>query len=527
MIDGLDQSWPEQLDSVENEVIEGTIGSLVAFLRAKDAKIAGHTIELRGGHVVELVTEVVDLGKCLAVHFQPRTGRREALTKARFTVLSAGRLHAVELVWSAAVARILSGLPEHLSRHVEHQYAQLEAHFLAAYGKAYGLLLEGVHGAVQRHLTEGGAEELGADLTPTVSRLPEIRFKYYLTEEAVRAQLQRFKAARDPVHSPLALILALVLGEAGHTINVLMHDFAERRALYLPTDSFMSKHEDLGFYVAESALLGNKELAEYTICSTRGHVFQLGMPRDLEAVLRPICDAMQPVLKALFIGNLERFSRAVRAIPGARRGFQRSTILLPMPQGAVQPARESGLHSSKSTYFGRGSGTGAASMPALIQFIESLIADFRHYVEVEGGWILFRDDNGEERPERVVQDVFAIVARAKCAAAGVILSREVQLGVGRIDFTLSSGFSQRVHIEVKKLEHPRFWRGLRAQLPAYLKSDDVTHGWLLVVRLQSGDRWDRRVAQVQRAIKNAGRRRGVTLHVALVDGRVQQMASRQ
>lgn len=114
-------------------------------------------------------------------------------------------------------------------------------------------------------------------------------------------------------------------------------------------------------------------------------------------------------------------------------------------------------------------------------FVAELIRIFQLFVEDQGGWRLLWNDNETPKREDAAQRLFLGVVRQVCEMNNVDISREVNIGRGPVDFKVSSGASFRALIELKLVRNTKFWNGLRAQLPTYLKAEEISHGWFVPI----------------------------------------------
>ena len=122
-------------------------------------------------------------------------------------------------------------------------------------------------------------------------------------------------------------------------------------------------------------------------------------------------------------------------------------------------------------------------------WVESVIYQFRLHIEEQGGYKLLWNDiskdslNSEPTPrnESAVQCLFLLIVSSYCQANNVDLSREVETGRGPVDFKFSSGHKYRALIEIKLAKSSKLKQGFENQLPAYLKAQQVQHGYYLVI----------------------------------------------
>lgn len=96
-------------------------------------------------------------------------------------------------------------------------------------------------------------------------------------------------------------------------------------------------------------------------------------------------------------------------------------------------------------------------------------------------WLLY-NDNHQFRDEKAAQLLFYMMAHFYCKANNIDLSRECDPGVGELDFKLSSGFTKKVLIEVKKASSTSLQVGYTKQLPAYEKAEWTTDSFYLVIK---------------------------------------------
>lgn len=130
----------------------------------------------------------------------------------------------------------------------------------------------------------------------------------------------------------------------------------------------------------------------------------------------------------------------------------------------------------------------------LHDFLNAALKQFVHFVEEQGGWrLLWSPSYAKAVPETNIQLLLKGVIEGYCRRVGVTVDREVELGRGPVDFAFSSSARVRTLLEIKKLENGRFWSGIEAQLPSYLKSDQRKSGWVAAVRfsdtLPMRERW--------------------------------------
>jgi hypothetical protein len=205
---------------------------------------------------------------------------------------------------------------------IEQSYGQLERHFLLHYSNAVRAMLTHLHTMVRKHFALHHKDALCDFCVLTITRRNLLNFRYSLDYGNVTTILKNFKARDIPRYSPVELTLALIFGEAEHTINILNRDDKVGNFLFLPTSKFYSANHNYRFFVAEAAVLENAELAEYTIHADSEHIFQIGVPRRLRQEVEPVFEAMTEELATAFVDNMRLFNKMLRAFkPVISRGL--------------------------------------------------------------------------------------------------------------------------------------------------------------------------------------------------------------
>jgi hypothetical protein len=154
------------------------------------------------------------------------------------------------------------------------------------------------------------------------------------------------------------------------------------------------------------------------------------------------------------------------------------------------------------------------------------VRQFRLFVEQQGGWELLWDSSGKDKPEHAAQLLFRGIAQNYCRASNISLDPEVNLGRGPVDFKFSTGYRQRVHLEIKKLHNGKFWNGLEAQLPSYMTSDEVSDGWFIAVRYRDNKSAQKRIMELEARVGKLATTKQFNLRYAVIDARPKESASK-
>lgn len=119
----------------------------------------------------------------------------------------------------------------------------------------------------------------------------------------------------------------------------------------------------------------------------------------------------------------------------------------------------------------------------LRQILNLIVAQFKKNIEENKLYEVLYGETGAPRREVFSQRLFYAVADSYCSANDVDLSREPNAGNGPVDFKLSSGYTGRVLVELKKSTNPQLLHGFEVQLDAYQKSEVTQESLYLIMQV--------------------------------------------
>lgn len=144
----------------------------------------------------------------------------------------------------------------------------------------------------------------------------------------------------------------------------------------------------------------------------------------------------------------------------------------------------------------------------LIESVNELIIQFKRSIEDNGGNnLLYKrtDTNAllKDKPhnEDVAQRIFYMIADLFCQQANILLSGESDAGRGPVDFSLGTGYKEKVLVEIKKSDNKNIENGYKEQIKAYQKSESALHSFYVVVIVKEVKKIKDHVTQLD-TIKN-------------------------
>ncbi len=174
---------------------------------------------------------------------------------------------------------------------------------------------------------------------------------------------------------------------------------------------------------------------------------------------------------------------------------------------------------------------------ALIVSVRELIAQYSRSIESNGGnTILYRKSEtgkllrSEPHNEDVAQILFYLIADLYCQQADILLSREPNAGLGPVDFSLGTGYSSKVLVEIKKSTNKDLENGYKKQIEAYEKSENAFHSFFVVIVVKEGAKKATDLAPQLQSIKNlyeTNTEKGIKMpELIIIDGLVHPSPSK-
>ena len=112
--------------------------------------------------------------------------------------------------------------------------------------------------------------------------------------------------------------------------------------------------------------------------------------------------------------------------------------------------------------------------------ISILVNQFKEYIELNGGYKLLWNDL-KSKSEEASQLLFYGIGKTYCQFNNIDITREAEMGRGPVDFKFSSGYKNRVLLEVKLARNGKFWHGLEKQFVYYLDAAKIKEGFFMVI----------------------------------------------
>lgn len=89
--------------------------------------------------------------------------------------------------------------------------------------------------------------------------------------------------------------------------------------------------------------------------------------------------------------------------------------------------------------------------------------------------------------------------------------------MGPIDFRFSTGYSNRVLLEIKLAKNTKFWNGLKKQLPLYMKVDSCDKGIFLIIVYTDKD--IERLKNIQDVCYEVCKSHNIDIQIVSIDAR--------
>lgn len=116
-----------------------------------------------------------------------------------------------------------------------------------------------------------------------------------------------------------------------------------------------------------------------------------------------------------------------------------------------------------------------------------LLDAFETIILKRKGYKLLLSDKNKLRKEEIVQLLFDISLNEMCKKLNIDMSREVNVGMGVVDFKLSFG-NLKLLIEMKRASNINLLKCIKFQIPEYMKSANIQDAILLIIGFGEKDK---------------------------------------
>lgn len=118
----------------------------------------------------------------------------------------------------------------------------------------------------------------------------------------------------------------------------------------------------------------------------------------------------------------------------------------------------------------------------ILKIVKQICSQYGSLIENNGWFEYLYDNTGKLKHERAAQLLFYGVAETYCQANNLDLNREINAGIGSLDFKVSRGFYAKVNVEIKYSTNSSLVKGFEKQLPAYNKAEKTDTSVYLVIQ---------------------------------------------
>jgi hypothetical protein len=151
-----------------------------------------------------------------------------------------------------------------------------------------------------------------------------------------------------------------------------------------------------------------------------------------------------------------------------------------------------------------------------IKVIDSMVNQFKLFVVDNSGYKLLWDDSKTKgKKEEACQLLLYGIVKNYCVANNIDITRESNVGRGPVDFKFSYGYNDRALLEVKLARNSKFWDGIEKQLPQYLKSEQITYGYFMVIAYNEKEL--KKANDVEKVIGSVCKETGYMIKIIIID----------
>lgn len=166
----------------------------------------------------------------------------------------------------------------------------------------------------------------------------------------------------------------------------------------------------------------------------------------------------------------------------------------------------------------------ANDLDGVFIIVKEIVEQFRHLIENSGLNKELYQSNKAPRHESTSQRLFFAIAYAYCRANNIDVSPEIDTGNGKIDFKFSSGFNDRVLVEIKLSTNSKVVSGYLTQLEVYKAAEETMKAIYLVINVGKMGGKEKALLKLR---NEAQKRKEPLSNLEFVDGTIKPSASKR
>jgi len=166
----------------------------------------------------------------------------------------------------------------------------------------------------------------------------------------------------------------------------------------------------------------------------------------------------------------------------------------------------------------------AVNSDNVFEIVIQITLQFKKLIEDNGLVNHLYDDKTKLRPERFPQLLYYAIADSYASVNNLDLSREINAGVGALDFKISSGLA-KVNVELKYSSNPKLVEGYTKQLTTYNRSEGVSDQYSIYVILRINKNMDHKIKEIQEIIADHKKANIYAPSLVVIDATIKPSAS--
>lgn len=163
---------------------------------------------------------------------------------------------------------------------------------------------------------------------------------------------------------------------------------------------------------------------------------------------------------------------------------------------------------------------GQPSTAELQRIVKLIVEHFATLVEKNNLWELLWHEDRPKR-EKAAQLIFFVVADTFCKANDIDIAPETNPGGGPVDFRFSTGYKNRVLVEIK-LSKGKVVQGYKTQIGIYQSASDTDHAIFLLINV---GKMGQKLAEIAKYRDTQIQANHAVPEIVVVDGRRRRSAS--
>ncbi len=302
----------KDLPLIEQEIINDIHLISLNFLEKKGAQIKGDIFDL-DNQKYKIHIELIKAERKLLIKFAPVINSKYSSIVSNHLINGFGSIKSFQINYPYYIRKDFNKLVITIEQQLTFAYLSLQKKFELEFRSFGESIFNELYSFINIEIERQNKHHLIGKFYFNVTFRSNKKFRYFFDHNNLRILINHFNLNQSLEFSPIEMLIVLIIEEASDTLNMLI-EVEEDNFDFINSNDYVSQEQNIKFWVSESLLVNNKELASYTIAKTEKLIFQVGCIKELEKEFKSVFKITKNSLSEKFKDNVNSYIKHTKAL---------------------------------------------------------------------------------------------------------------------------------------------------------------------------------------------------------------------